>query len=141
MTADPTVESWDAVVRTVRIGPRQLTAGIYGQLDSTYPYDLRALGRVRPPRPRPGVLYVIGRTPDRSQPSPEAMHAAPWVLARSWMPTTADEADRTCWRQDPCRTGECVCSGRTLHTAGQDGGPSIYERWRRLPLVVLGGVR
>ncbi|MET7399172.1 hypothetical protein ABZS66_37390 [Dactylosporangium sp. NPDC005572] len=56
-----TVETLTAEVRVLMVGSRQITAGVYAQLDVVAPDLIEPLGRVSPRDARAGWVHIVGR--------------------------------------------------------------------------------
>jgi len=63
MNQTATVEVLTAEVRVLMVGSRQITMGVFTQLDEVYEDDIEAFGRVRP-RNSQDFIWVVGKHKD-----------------------------------------------------------------------------
>lgn len=86
-TTTATVETLTAEVRVMKVGSRQITSGVYDQLDVVAYGDITPFGRVRPKWAEGANIYVVGATsagelcrstvskPNRTyKPTPQCLH-------------------------------------------------------------------
>lgn len=67
-TSTATIETLTASVHVLRMGNRQITLGVYRQLDYMPFKDLEPLGRVRDPQQKTnGVVYIVGKSRETGQ--------------------------------------------------------------------------
>lgn len=71
-----TVETLTAAVRVLMVGSRQVTMGVYGQLDHVEYDEIEPFGRVTPKDAQAVNVYIIGK------------HAKTGELVGSWLPAT-----------------------------------------------------
>lgn len=73
------VETITAEVRVLMVGSRQVTAGVYGQLDMVEPCEIIPFGRVTPKDAQAGHVYIAGK------------HKETGELVRSCTPCSEDK--------------------------------------------------
>ena len=115
-TETATVEVLTAEVRVLQVGRRQVTLGVYRQLDGVDPDDIEPFGRVDDLRDYERIEYG----------GPSPWHG-PFVIGRASRDDTA--------RGIPAGT---LVRAQAAHA--EACGVDIAE-WRSLPLIVLAGLR
>jgi len=118
MNQTATVEVLTAEVRVLMVGSRQITMGVFTQLDEVYEDGIEAFGRVRP-RNSQDFIWVVGK------------HKDDGTLARScarrWLrPGNGDPNDGY---------------GEHWATPPDEKELSIAREWAALPLIVLASLR
>lgn len=106
------VQALTAEVRTLVVGSRQVTMGIYAQIDRVEPGRLVPFGRVRP-RDGYGWVCVVGR------------HVDTGALVRSRVRS-----------KDPLPNWQ-----DSRDAARRASDDAIAREWSALPLIVLAGLR
>ncbi|MDZ7884746.1 MAG: hypothetical protein U5N53_18495 [Mycobacterium sp.] len=108
-----TVETLTAEVRVLMVGNRQITSGVYKQLDFCPTEEIRPLGRVRSGLQAPGI-EVVGA---------DARGQLVRARLERW------SCERFHAYEGINHTPECFESR------------DRYDRWSKLPLIVLAGLR
>lgn len=123
-----TVEALAAEVRVLMVGSRQVTLSVYNQLDVVPPDGIEPFGRVSPKGARWRTVEVVGR-------------GEGGALARSWVPLEPFDIPESYYGIVR------IFQGDLGQSYGWPFGTPIAEvrafsaEWRRLPLIVLAGLR
>ena len=92
MNQTATVEVLTAEVRVLMVGSRQITMGVFTQLDEVYEDDIEAFGRVRP-RNSQDFIWVVGKHKDDGTLARSCVYGEHWAtppdekelsIAREW---------------------------------------------------------
>ena len=136
-----TIETLTAKVMVVLVGSKQVTSGVWRQLDHESWEKITPFGRVRPPDEQPKTVYVIGAGENgnlRRSFLPTKM-----IQRKDW-PTTALPKKPTPGADDWGYI-DYPNNGYSMFVRWADGDPqeamAMAEEWLNLPLLILGGLR
>lgn len=128
-TANATVRTLTAEVRTLVVGSRQVTMSVYNQLDPVEYYSIEPFGRVRTKDWSWRQIDVVGRS---------TRSADAGALVRSSVASGKAilrlEADRAVFPLLDIKW-------RELNNDGREEMARISDDWTDLPLIVLAGLR
>lgn len=85
-TTTATIETLTASVHILKMGNRQITLGVYRQLDSAPYKDLEPFGRIRDPQDQGGTaVYAIGQHKETGTLVRSALDKPTWLIPEKYM--------------------------------------------------------